>query len=256
MTFKSQLNNNALFSVITVCYNAGEVLEDTIRSVIDQNCNQIEYIIIDGGSTDDSLEIINKYKDKIDCFKSEPDQGIYDAMNKGLRLAKGQFINFLNAGDRFVSKTILSEIGRQININKVKIISGDFILTDNYNHKERVIRTRRITHENLKKDFYSCHQSIFINKEVAMQYDISYKIKADYKWVINALNNTDESCVYKFNEPIVYYSKQGFSHRFFFKNIIELIRLHYEFYGPLQVFKNSPIYIYRFSRSLKDYLKG
>jgi glycosyltransferase involved in cell wall biosynthesis len=256
MTFKGELNSNILFSIITVCYNADEVLKDTIRSVIDQNCNQFEYIIIDGGSTDNSLEIINKFKDKIDSFTSEPDRGIYDAMNKGLKLAKGHFVNFLNAGDRFVSKTILSEIGQQININKVKIISGDFILTNSYNNNERIIQTRKITHDNLKKDFYSCHQSIFINRKIAMQYDISYKIKADYKWVINALNNTNESCVYKFNEPIVYYSKQGFSHRFFFKNIIELIRLHYEFYGPLQVLKNAHIYIYRFTRSIKDYFKG
>ena len=244
-----------LFSILTVCYNAREVIEDTILSVVNQNFDQIEYIIIDGGSTDGSLEIIKKYKDKIDIFISEDDKGIYDAMNKGLRLANGQFVNFLNAGDSFVSKNILVDIAYQINKNKPQIISGDFILVNDFNKKQRIIHTKKITLKNLKKDFYTCHQSIFIDKKIAQDYDTSYEIKADYKWVICALSNTTENSVYKFNEPIVYYSKEGFSNHFFLKNLRELIRLHYEFFGAFQVIKNIHIYIYRFSRSIKDYLK-
>lgn len=245
-----------LFSIITVCYNAREVIEDTILSVVNQNFDQIEYIIIDGGSTDGSLEIIRKYKDKIDIFVSEDDQGIYDAMNKGLRLANGQFVNFLNAGDSFVSNTILADIAYQINKNKAQIISGDFILVNDFNKKQRIIHTKKITLKNLKKDFHACHQSIFINRKITQDYDTSYEIKADYKWVISALSNTTENSVYKFNEPIVYYSKEGFSNQYFLKNLKELIRLHYEFFGAFQVIKNIHIYIYRLSRSIKDFLKN
>ena len=90
---------NPLISIITVCYNAEGTIEQTIRSVLNQTYKNIEYIIIDGFSTDNTLNIIERYKDSIAMVVSERDQGIYDAMNKGLSLAKGCFIGFLNADD-------------------------------------------------------------------------------------------------------------------------------------------------------------
>ena len=87
------------FSIITVTYNAGKVLEDTIQSVIFQTYRNVEYIIVDGGSTDHTLEVANKYSDRISKIISEPDKGLYDAMNKGIRLATGDYLCFLNAGD-------------------------------------------------------------------------------------------------------------------------------------------------------------
>jgi len=248
------LSKEVLFSIITVCYNAEDVLNETIQSVVGQKFEQIEYIIIDGNSTDGTLNIIRNYEDKVDCVISEPDQGIYDAMNKGLRLAKGKFVNFLNAGDRFVSNSILNEITSQIDISFTEIISGDFILINNKNNTQRNIRTKSISYNNLKKDFYACHQSIFINKNIAKEYDLNYQIKADYKWVLEALAQVKEDQVCKLDFPIVYYAEEGFSNNYLFKNLKELIQLHYEFFGPWQVIKNSHIYIYRLLRSLKDIL--
>ena len=95
-----------LISVITVCYNAENNLERTILSVLNQTYSNIEYIIIDGGSTDGTIDLIKKYADKITYWQSETDKGIYDAMNKGIQKATGEWINFMNAGDLFSSTTI------------------------------------------------------------------------------------------------------------------------------------------------------
>ena len=94
-------------SVITISYNAVSVIEDTIQSVLNQSYKDIEYIIIDGGSTDGTVDIIKKYQDKINYWVSEPDNGIYDAMNKGIDKATGEWINFMNAGDYFHSNLTL-----------------------------------------------------------------------------------------------------------------------------------------------------
>lgn len=98
-----------LISVITVCYNAASLLEETIQSVLSQDYPNLEYLIIDGASTDGTLDIIKKYTDRIK-FVSEPDKGIYDAMNKGLKLANGEWVNFMNAGDYFANGHVLSDI--------------------------------------------------------------------------------------------------------------------------------------------------
>ena len=97
-------------SVITVVYNDSKGLEYTIQSVLSQTYNSIEYIVIDGGSNDGTLDIIKKYESQIDIWKSEPDEGIFDAMNKGARLASGEWLNFMNAGDRFVDNNVLERI--------------------------------------------------------------------------------------------------------------------------------------------------
>ena len=94
-------------SIITVCYNSEADIENTIQSVVPFVSDVVEYVVIDGGSTDKTLQILNKYKDKISILVSEPDKGIYDAMNKGMCLATGKYLIFLNAGDAFHSATSL-----------------------------------------------------------------------------------------------------------------------------------------------------
>lgn len=101
-----------LISVVTVCYNAADTIEKTMLSVLNQTYHDIEYIIIDGGSTDGTVEIIRKYADRIAYWVSEPDKGIYDAMNKGIKVATGEWINFMNAGDEFVDEGVIEKLFR------------------------------------------------------------------------------------------------------------------------------------------------
>ncbi|MCY1133837.1 glycosyltransferase family 2 protein [Bacteroides fragilis] len=102
--------SNPLVTIITVCYNAETTIEKTILNVINQTYADIEYIIIDGGSNDGTIEIINKYANKISYWMSEPDRGIYDAMNKGIKLAKGDWVSFMNSGDSFYSLDTVEDV--------------------------------------------------------------------------------------------------------------------------------------------------
>ncbi|WP_320167924.1 glycosyltransferase family 2 protein [Mangrovibacterium marinum] len=174
-------------TVITVCYNCVSEIENTIRSVISQSYLNLEYIIIDGSSTDGTLDIIKKYDDKISFWVSEPDKGIYDAMNKGIELAHGEWINFMNVGDRFASPNTLKNIFSDKRYSKkIKIIYGDVILD-----RGNTLKTEQalpITQLSYKMPF--CHQSSFVRIDLMKQlkYDLKYKIAADYHFFYTAFH--------------------------------------------------------------------
>ena len=112
-------------SLITVSFNAGNTIERCIESVISQNFKNIDYIIIDGGSTDKTIRVINQYKNHVNIFLSEPDKGIYDAMNKGIKLAQGDIIGMLNADDFFADNSILRTVAEAFKEQKADIVYGD-----------------------------------------------------------------------------------------------------------------------------------
>lgn len=170
------MNINPLISIITVSYNAVLTIEATIISVIKQSYPNIEYIIIDGGSTDGTVEIIKKYTDRITYWCSEPDKGIYDAMNKGIDQARGEWINFMNAGDTFYDYSVLSYIFSQ-NISDIySIVYGKTLfIYDTMN---------QIVVKGNNKYMPACHQSIFARTEDMKnnKFDLKYKIASDYNY--------------------------------------------------------------------------
>ncbi len=175
--FKKSYSDKPLISIITVVFNGVSYLQETIESVINQDYDNVEYIIIDGASTDGTFDIIKKYDDKIDYWVSEPDNGIYDAMNKGISLCAGEIIGIINADD-YYSNGALKNVKKEFSSN-IDILYSDF----NFLDKEKVL-TKTANHKLLDLTMSVFHPSVFIKKRIYKKYgrfDSSFKISADYK---------------------------------------------------------------------------
>lgn len=194
-------------SVVTVVYNSENTIEETLCSVINQSYKNIEYIVIDGGSTDGTIEEIVKNKQVIKLFISEPDQGIYDAMNKALKLASGDFLIFMNAGDTFFSNNAIEEFVKVIT-NKDAVYYGDAIyinrLTNKTNLRGGYFNKYRLAKTNI------CHQTIFYPKVVfkSYTYNLKYKLFAD--WANNMQLYKKHKFIY-LNQTISYFDSGGIS---------------------------------------------
>ena len=180
-------------SVITINYNNSAGLERTIKSVISQSYNYYEYIIIDGGSTDGSADVIKKYADTISYWVSEKDNGIYDAMNKGLDRATGDYVLFLNAGDEFYSSDTLTTIFSLE--SNADVYYGNTIIV---NEKGEQLADRRLTPpeqlswKSLKYGMCVSHQSFIAKRTVCSPYNLDYSISADIDWVIQVLKRSQK----------------------------------------------------------------
>ena len=175
-------------TVITVCHNAAKTLEKTIKSVLNQTYPNIEYIIIDGGSTDDTVDIIKRYADRLAYWISEPDKGIYDAMNKGIEVATGEWINFMNAGDTFYEEKTIEFVLEAINYkHKIDIIYG----SSNLIFKWGNFITHPLPLENITTKMVFVHQSCFVKTQLMKTYKFSnqYKIASDYDFFYHQYKN-------------------------------------------------------------------
>ncbi len=175
-------------SVLTVVYNSEEFIERTIQSVLAQSYPNIEHIILDGASNDNTLVIVNKYNNQIAYWKSEKDAGIYDAMNKVQELAKGDYVMFLNSGDEFNDDQVLSNAFRLE--RNADVYYGDTLVTDMQGNALRYRRLRppqQLTWTDFRYGMLVCHQSIIIKKELSSSYNTQYKIAADIDWAIRSV---------------------------------------------------------------------
>lgn len=197
------------FSIITVVYNGAKTIERTIKSIISQNYDNLEYIVIDGGSTDGTLEIINRYSQYVSELVSEPDEGIYDAMNKGISLATGDVIAFLNSDDWYADGA-LQHVAEQFNKEKqVQILFSNVYLV--YENKFRIPNKTKITDgDHINSVFY--HPGTFARRELFEQFgkfDLQYKIAADTDWILRILDHKPNiRCV---DFPTTFFSMTGIS---------------------------------------------
>ena len=194
------------FTIVTVTYNSENLLEKTIQSVINQTCKDYEYIIIDGKSTDKTVEIIKRYDSVLTHWVSEKDNGIYDAMNKAIGIATGDWIIFLNSGDYFVNNEVLDILSMNADSSKYDIIYSDILVEK----KGEVIQ--KVAAEPCNKQrMYFCHQAAVTKTAIMkeMPFDTRFKMSADLFFF--------KQCYYKnyrfkhIPKPLVFYDKTGVS---------------------------------------------
>ena len=191
-----------VFSIITCTYNAESVLQRTLDSVLEQTYSHVEHIIVDGASTDATLNMVEAYRQKSDAedwchevrVKSEPDRGLYDAMNKGIQRATGQYVLFLNAGDTFPSADTLELVAESVGEGEEPpaVLYGDTDVVDDdgrFLRHRRLSPPRRLTWRSFMKGMLVCHQAFYARTDLAKAtpYNLHYRFSADVDWCIRIM---------------------------------------------------------------------
>lgn len=186
------MRNSLLVSIITTVLNNKGTIEAAIKSILGQSYKNVEYIIIDGGSTDGTVEIVNKYRDKLAKFVSEPDRGIYDGMNKGLKLAKGEIIGFLNSDDLYANENVIETVVEAIEEKKADACWGDLVYVDRKN-PDKIVRywkSSEYKEGKIKRGWIPPHPTFFVRKWVYDKYglfNLDFPISADYEIMLRFL---------------------------------------------------------------------
>jgi len=184
-------------SIITVCFNSSKTIEKTFQSILNQTYTNIEYIVIDGGSSDSTLDIVKKYKKSIDRFVSEPDKGLYDAMNKGIKLASGDIVGILNSDDIYTDEKVLENVARFHENNNVEVSFGNIIQLTDYGKIIRRYSAKNWVHDKLKIGFMPPHPSMFFKRELFEEYGyyhLDFVSGADYELIVRFFLKNNISC--------------------------------------------------------------
>jgi len=188
-------------SIITVCHNSSATIRETIESVLSQDYPSIEYVIVDGYSSDGTMDIIREYRDSIDVLISEPDKGIYDAMNKGIQAATGEIIGILNSDDFYVDSTCVRRLIECMQAAGTDTVFADLVIVDS-NNTERVIRyydSGRFCPERLRYGWMPAHPTFYVKRalfETHGYYSLNYHIAADFEMVVRLLYSAGASYIH------------------------------------------------------------
>lgn len=229
------MSQNPLISIITVTFNAGNVIEKTLLSLKEQSYQDFEHLVIDGASTDNTLSVIKDCNLPQTIVHSEPDKGLYDAMNKGLRHAKGKYVIFLNAGDKFHSSRSLEKYAGGALQDK-DIIYGDTNIVDstgNLISPRHLSAPETLSFKSFADGMLICHQAFMVKKEIAPTYDTSYRFSADYDWCVKCIaNSRPEECI-NLNEITIDYLSDGLTDKNKWRSLRERFRIMACHYGWL-----------------------
>ena len=232
-------------TIITVVFNARTLIESTIQSVLQQTYPSIEYIIIDGASTDGTLEVVEKYRSKISAVHSEKDQGIYDAMNKGLSKATGTYVLFLNAGDLLAEPQTLQQVFARE--GDADVYYGNTKIIDTHGRvvgDRRLKPPARLNWKSLKFGMCVSHQSFIPKRSLCEPYDLQYSISADIDWVIRVLKKSHR--IVFVNQTISKFLEGGSSAKNRKKALQERFRIMAVHYGLLPTVFNHLYILLRY----------
>lgn len=241
-----------IFSIITITYNAEATVESTIKSVLKQTYPNIEYIIVDGASNDGTINIIERYKSRINKFISEKDTGIYDAMNKGLNMATGDYVWFVNAGDTIYESNTLSNIAEQISKQPMLpgIIYGETAIIDDtgsFIYMRRLKAPEKLGWRSFKNGMLVSHQSFIVKREIAPLYNQKYRFSADFDWCIRCMKKTDS--IYNSHLVLSNYLNEGATTRNMKASLKERFKIMCEYYGRIPTYLRHIKFAIRFALS-------
>lgn len=204
-----------LVSIITVTYNAAPVVEATLRSIAEQTFTDYEHIVIDGGSTDDTVALVARMGNPRMQLHSRPDNGIYHGMNRGLKYAQGRYVIFLNAGDSFASSNTLGLYAREAQ-GGADIIYGDTMIV---NDRGEILGPRHLsapailTYRSYLRGMLICHQALMVRREIAPSYNRDFKLSADYDWSLSCIAASGVTRRINLKTVTIHYLEGGMSQK-------------------------------------------
>lgn len=222
-----------LFSIITVSYNAASTIPATLASVREQTCRLYEYILIDGASADNTVKLASESGIEPMTIISEKDKGIYDAMNKGLGIATGDYVIFLNAGDSFHSAHTLQLIADAIMDNDYPgIVYGQTQIVDSSRKRigdRHLTAPADLTLDSFKNGMVVCHQAFIVLRKLVDNYDTRYRFSADYEWCIRCLQRSQRNCY--IDRILIDYLSEGVTTANHRASLLERFRIMSHYFG-------------------------
>ncbi|MFA7493035.1 MAG: glycosyltransferase family 2 protein [Proteiniphilum sp.] len=237
-------------SVITVTYNAEKTLERTLKSIQEQTYSDLEHLIVDGASHDGTVKLIRKYAEEKANLQnvedgeqkirwiSEPDRGLYDAMNKAIGMASGDYLCFLNAGDTFFSTDTVERMMHSLDAgNLPDILYGETAIVNDkgtFLHMRRLKAPEKLTWKSFKQGMLVCHQAFIVKREMAEPYDLSYRFSSDFDWSIRMMKKT--SSIHNTHLTLINYLNEGMTTANRKASLKERYRIMAKYYGDISTF--------------------
>ncbi len=231
------MEKRPLISVITITFNASETLPLTMESVAEQTFTDFEHIIVDGASTDDTILIGRKLGTSGLRIISEPDNGLYDAMNKGIKLACGRYLIFLNSGDKFHASDTLSAYADAIESQNPDIVYGDTDIVDIEGKRigpRHLSAPEILTVDSFRKGMLICHQAFMVRRDISPLYDTDYRFSADYDWCIRCIKASRAGNRVNLKRVTIDYLADGMTDHNKKASLMERFKIMASHYGTLK----------------------
>ena len=223
-----------LITVVTVTWNAAAVIGPTLQSIKRQSFADFEYLVVDGASKDSTLELVREAAIPATRIVSEPDKGLYDAMNKAIRLASGEYLVWMNAGDSFAYDDALADIAAKAT-GRPGVVYGQTQLVDNEGNvvgMRHLTAPRRLTADSFKHGMLVCHQAFVARRDLMPEYDLGYRFSADYDWCVKILKKSGRN-EYVGDRPIVSFLNEGTTSKNHKASLKERYKIMCKYYGTV-----------------------